>query len=74
MDAKHAWFFPAPRAGSDPESNYNISERESAAGYLSKGRVFGVPMRRRYAGVPERAAKKLNEAPEGADALSFSGT
>lgn len=72
MDAKHAWFFPAARAGDVPESNYKKIKRESATGYLAKGRVFGVPMRRRYAGVSECAYGKRNKDTEGADALSFS--
>lgn len=74
MDAKYAWFFSAPRAGDDYNSNYKISERETAAKCLSKRMVFDVPLRRRYSGILVCASSKLNKDVESADALSFSGT
>ena len=72
MDAKHAWFFPAARAGDAPESIYKTTERETAAGYLSKGRVFDAPMRRCCSGVWNCASGKPDKDAEGAVALSFS--
>ena len=52
MDAKHAWFLSATRAGIDCISSYKIPGRETAAGYLSKGsfwRSDAPPMRIREA-------------------------
>ena len=46
MDAKHAWYFPAPRAGDNPETDFKIPGCETATGYLSRGKVFDVPTRR----------------------------
>ena len=72
MDAKHAWFFSAPHAGDNSKTNYKKPERETATGYLSKGRVFDVPMRHLYFGVLACASGKPDKDAEGADALSFS--
>ena len=71
MDAKHAWFFSAVRAGDAPESICKTTERETATGYLSKGSVFDASMRRRYSGVSGCASGKPDKDAEGADALSF---